>query len=332
MNKSRVLNLVVVVLSLLGVVSMLIGCNDGIVSTEGQDKESTAKTDKKNIPFFKKSLALISTIEKQTDLLLPLARKMPPPKSNEWRSFWPETEQSPQQYVLDMPSLVTPRLNTLYVKPLGFFTVEDYQILDKIVEFLGINFQTRVVVLDKEITELPPEAKRTNEYGEEQLSSVYITDVLLKEEMPEDAWGVLAVTPNDIFRADGIDKLYGDTLRYGRRGVISLYRLKENGSTSLLLSLKGASHEATHLLSVPHCVKYRCNMNGRITLEEFREAPLHYCPDCLCKLLFATGADINKRFTELMEFCKENDLGEELDYYSRAYSIINDQTLYQKPE
>ncbi len=302
---------------------IIFGCSeDSIISSAVEQSDKSAETKSDKSAYFKNSLQLIGMIEKKTDKLLPLAVKMPPVKHGEWRYFWNETEQSPQKYVLSMPSIVTDEKTTLYIKPIGKFNADDLRVLGKIAEYLRINFQTPVKVMNNSNDFFPPAAVRENAQGDKQLSSVYITDEILKKSMPDDAWGVLAVTTDDIFRAEGIHKLYGDTLRYGRRGVISLYYLKDGGRNSLSLALKGASHEATHILSLPHCVVYRCNMNGRITLEEFAAAPLHYSPDCLCKILFATGGDITRRFSELIEFCSENGLQEELDYYSRAYKII----------
>ena len=298
----------------------LFACDDSMLAL--QEKEDTLQDAPEANKYFKNSLKLIGMIETKTDKLLPLAVQMPPVKHGEWRDYWSEEEQSPQKYVLSMPSIVTEKLNTLYIKPVGKFAEDDYEVLRKIVDFSRASFQTRVVLLENTRDIFPDKAVRKNSAGDRQVSSVYITDVLLKSMMPDDAWGVLAVTTDDIFRAEGLNRLYGDSLRYARRGVISLYHLKHAGKTSLSLALKGASHETTHLLSLPHCVKYRCNMNGRITLEEFEAAPLHYCPDCLCKVIFATGGDIQKRFSELIRFCRENGLKEELDYYSRAYMII----------
>lgn len=307
-------------LFLLLTVLFMIGCSSEVDVAEKAG--STPADVSKGGAYFKKSLELVGMIEKNTDKLIPLAVELPPAKNGEWRTFWHEDEQSPQKYVLSMPSIVTDTLKTLYVKPVGRFSLDDKRIFEQIVEFLRINFQTDVVVMNGTSSNFPADAFRSNSKGEKQLSSIYITDIMLKEEMPDDAWGVLAVTPDDIYRAEGIDKQFGDSLLFGRRGVISLYHLKDGDATSLSLALKGASHEATHLLSIPHCVKYRCNMNGRITLEEFRTAPLHYSPDCLCKVIFATGADIEKRFSELIAYCSKNGLREELDYYSRAHSII----------
>lgn len=303
------------------VASIFAGCSSEELSTQSAENKAQDKTGS-NL-YFKKSLELMSLIEAQTDKLLPLAVKMPPVKNGEWRFYWPETEQSPQKYVTSMPITVTEQKNTLYLKPIGEFNDADLSVLQKMGDFLRANFQTPVVIMEKENDFFPKEAVKKNSQKDEQYSSVYITDVILKKAIPDDAWGILAVTPDDIYRAEGINKLYGDSLLFGRRGVISLYYLKKGNATSLSLALKGASHEASHLLSLPHCVTYKCNMNGRITIAEFEAAPLHYSPDCLSKVIFATGGDIRKRFIELISFCKDNSLRDELDYYSRALKIID---------
>ena len=159
------------VLLMLTVAGILFAC-DSSTLVEPKVNKSIQDTPAGN-KYFKNSLKLIEMIEKRTDKLLPLAVDMPPVKHGEWRDYWHEEEQSPQKYLLSMPSLVTEKLNTLYIKPIGKFSEQDMIILQKIVEFSRANFQTRVVLLENTGDIFPEKAVRKNS-GETGRSVQYI--------------------------------------------------------------------------------------------------------------------------------------------------------------
>ena len=62
------------------------------------------------------------------------------------------------------------------------------------------------------------------------------------------------------------------------------------------------THEAGHVLSIAHCVTYRCVMQGSNTLEESDGHPLHLCPLDLRKLEWNTGVDLAERNRKLRAF------------------------------
>lgn len=275
--------------------------------------------------LFKPRYARIEEYHRLALQLAPLQRDMPPVSPGDWRSFWKEPEQTPQQYVASFPVTANKLRSTLYVCRVGAMTGEDAEIFRRTVAYLAACFQCPV----REAPEIalalfPANAQRRVGRGEIAVNSVYLTDNLLKPRLPEDGWGIFALTAHDIYKADGLSMQYGDSLVFGRAAVLSLYHLRarDNQQLTLLRVLKGASHETAHMLSIPHCQHYLCNMNGRSGLPEFDRAPLHFCPDCLAKLLYATGADPLARFVALEGQARECGLRAEEAYSRRAAEII----------
>lgn len=261
----------------------------------------------------------MNELVRPTERLLPLQRPMPPVRPGDWRSFWKENSQTPQAYAADHPMTLTAERKVLYLCRVGVFTAAQEVMAQKIKEYLAVCFQCEVrFFADIALVSFPDSARRTGPNRQMQINSVYLTDKLLKPKLPGDAWGVMAITWLDIFSGAGLSEQYGDSLLYGRAGVISFYHLNSNDPVLRLeRALKGASHESGHLLSIPHCSHYLCNMNGRAGLNEFDRSPLHFCTDCLPKFLFATGADPMRRFAELTEFCDRNGIPE-ATYFRQA--------------
>jgi archaemetzincin len=65
-----------------------------------------------------------------------------------------------------------------------------------------------------------------------------------------------------------------------------------------------ASHELGHCFGIAHCVYYACAMQGTASIIEDARQPPYLCPIDLAKVLRATGADENKRYTSLLSFCE----------------------------
>ncbi len=111
-------------------------------------------------------------------------------------------------------------------------------------------------------------------------------------------------------------------------GVWSIYR---NGDPAagvdgfrqcLLRTIKTASHETGHMFSMAHCTAYECNMCGCNNRAESDRRPLYLGPECLAKVLWATGADSAKRFRTLAKFCHQHGLQHESEYYDKALKVL----------
>jgi archaemetzincin len=115
-----------------------------------------------------------------------------------------------------------------------------------------------------------------------------------------------------------------------RVGVWSIYR---NGDPNddeasfrlcLLRTLKTATHETGHMFSLAHCTAYECNMCGSNSRGESDRRPVEFCPECLAKLCWATGADPRKRFAKLNEFCREQGLDHQREFYERSLEALRE--------
>ena len=81
--------------------------------------------------------------------------------------------------------------------------------------------------------------------------------------------------------------------------------------------------KAGRMFSMLHCTAYECNLCGSNSRSESDGKPLYLCPECLAKLLYATGTDPKKRFKSLIDFCNLNGLMEEAGFYRRSLEAIN---------
>jgi archaemetzincin len=67
-----------------------------------------------------------------------------------------------------------------------------------------------------------------------------------------------------------------------------------------------------------HCIAYECNMCGSNSLPESDRRPLWLCPECVCKVCWATGTDIVARYRSLAKFCKANGFEREQEFYEKS--------------
>jgi len=86
-------------------------------------------------------------------------------------------------------------------------------------------------------------------------------------------------------------------------GVYSLRRLQtRDESLFAARALKLISHEAGHILSIPHCVRWRCVMQGANSALEQDGQPFHPCPEDARKMEWACGFDRQERNGRLAAF------------------------------
>ena len=81
-------------------------------------------------------------------------------------------------------------------------------------------------------------------------------------------------------------------------------------------------HEAGHAFGLPHCIVYRCNMNGSNSMSESDKKPLRLCPRCLKKLQWNRGFDVLARYEALLRFFKKHGLAEEATWTAARLARI----------
>ena len=135
--------------------------------------------------------------------------------------------------------------------------------------------------------------------------------------VPADALVFIGITEKDLF-ARGLNFVFGEGNLQNRCGVYSLTRY-ENDDEKLFLrrALKLMSHEVGHILSIHHCVTYRCVMQGANSLVEDDRHPMHLCPIDLRKLQWNTGFDPMERYRRLEKFYREHGYDADAEWVSQ---------------
>ncbi len=303
--------------------ALLAGCN-GAPPTRPEEP-TTKPLPPTPASFTSEERARLEALEAAVRALQPLNRKLPPPMAREWRAFWTEKAVPLRQYAVSYANEVTAERRVLYLCPLGKFTGAQHRMLKTTASFLKAYFQLETRLLPRVgIVRLPPDAVRKSpDDGHRQIEATYVTDKLLRAELPADAVAVLAITAEDLWMQDGRHTVFGQALLYGRAGVVSMYLLGTPGDPATRLRLlKCAAHETSHMFSITHTPDHYCVMNGRLSLAETDRSPLWFSPEGVAKLCWATGADPAKRFAVLAAWCREHGLQEEEAHWKKAEALV----------
>src|SRR5262249_52894881 len=156
---------------------------------------------------------------------------------------------------------------------------------------------------------------------DQQLLTGYILHEILEPERPSDALAYLAMTASGLWPGKGWNFVFGEANLRDRTGVWSIYRNGDPGEddTAFRLCLRRtlgtASHELCHILTMRHCIAFRCLMNGSNHQEERDRRLLHLCPVCLRKLGWNLRVEPVPYLSKLNAFCHDNGLGPERAWY-----------------
>jgi archaemetzincin len=262
--------------------------------------------------------------------LLPLHTPLGRPQPGDWLDRHDEAGQTYQQYLRSDPVKPTKARGILYVQPLGEFNKTQRKIIDQTAEFMGIYFGLPVKVCDDlPLSIIPAEARRKHpSWGMDQILSTYVLDRVLARRLPRDACAYIAFTTSDLWPGEGWNFVFGQASLRDRVGVWSIYRNGDPDESDaayklcLRRTMKTATHETGHMFSMAHCTLYECGMCGSNHREEADRRPIALCPHCLAKLCHATGADPEKRYEKLIEFCKKHGLDEERAFYEKSLAAL----------
>jgi archaemetzincin len=222
--------------------------------------------------------------------------RLGPPQPGEWRYSFRESPQSFEEYVGSCANRKTERRSVFYIQPLGAAGDRYRATIERMRAYAEVFFGVPAKVRDP----IPmfeegwvPERRQYN-------SSSLITQ--LAGMAPEDALVFIGITEKDLF-ARGLNFVFGEGNLQNRCGIYSLMRYETPDETLFLRrALKLMSHEVGHILSIHHCVSYRCVMQGANSLPEDDRHPMHLCPIDLRKLQWNTGFDVRERYRKLGEF------------------------------
>ena len=273
-------------------------------------------------PGRKEAAQFAAAIEK----LRPLHKKISKPGPNDWLAHHKEPGQTFREYLRYKPVTAHGKRNIIYIQPLGAFTESQRRIVKTTAEFMALFYDVEVKIKkDIPLSAIPAKARRVHpRWGMKQVLTSYVLHSVLKPRLPADAAAYIAFTGSDLWPGEGWNFVFGEASIRERVGVWSIYRngdpekSSEDYTLCLRRTLKTAVHETGHMFSMLHCTKYECCMCGSNHREESDRRPLWFCPECVAKVWWATGADPAKRYTGLSEFCAKHKLAAESDFYKKC--------------
>jgi predicted Zn-dependent protease len=222
--------------------------------------------------------------------------RLPAPRRGEWRSLVREREQSFEEYVRVCSNRKSPTRSRLVIVPLGDLEGRAAPTLGLLRDY-GASF----FGLDSSLAGAIPLLDAAHVPQRGQYNSSMILDDLA-DRTETDALVTLGVTDADLF-SRGKRYVFGEGNLERRVGVCSFARLgPADGPLFRRRALRLMSHEAAHVLSLPHCVRRRCLMQGANTIEECDGHPLQPCDEDFRKLCWNTGLDPAKRAADLAAF------------------------------
>lgn len=254
------------------------------------------------------------------------------PKSGDWLAEHRETGQGFNEFVKSKPNRPEKDRKKIYLQPLGQFPDEQVPLVESLKEYAAAYFAIEVKVLaplalnDKNIT------TRINQYTRKRqiLSSDVL--VILRRNLPADAFCVLAITMEDLYPEPSWNFVFGQASLYQRVGVYSFVRYdpafygrkrgKDYKEILLRRSCRVMAHETAHMFGLQHCIYFKCALNGSNHLKESDSRPLHLCPVCLRKLQYSIGFDVVTRYRNLLRFYRKVGLDNEAQWVASRLEWI----------
>jgi archaemetzincin len=251
---------------------------------------------------------------------------MPVPGPGDWLTAHPEPGQTYPQFVASWPNRPEGARRTLTIRPIGAFAPRSAPSLDFLKRFAAAYFGLPVKELPAMGLSGQGITERRNPYtGKRQLLTGDLR-IVLRQNLPADAFCLLGVTMEDLYPGPGWNFVFGEASLTERTAVYSFARYdpgfygeptRDGGTLRLLRSCKVLAHETGHMFGIKHCVYYACLMNGSNSMPETDAQPLHLCPVCLRKLQWSVGFDAIKRYRLLHTLCVEGGFEEEARWLAR---------------
>jgi archaemetzincin len=258
---------------------------------------------------------------------------MPEPGPHDWLAQHREKPQSFGQFLNQDTRVPGPQRRIIYLLPIGEFpqSAPPLPALSKIVHAF---FTLEVRVLPAvPSTAVAAKTRIHPSTGKRQLLA---PDVLrwLTKRLPEDAFGLMAITMEDLYPEESWNFVFGMASLGERVGVQSFARQdpaffgerREAGWQELALRRATWTlvHEISHMFGLTHCVYWKCVVAGSNHQAEADRRPLHPCPVCLRKLHSAIDFDPAVRETKLAEALRELGIDDEAEWSERRARWIRE--------
>jgi len=260
---------------------------------------------------------------------------MPAPGPHDWLAQHPEQPQTFAQFLDANTHVPAGARRILYLLPIGEFPADAPPLpaLAKIVHAF-FTLEVRVLPVVK-LTDVAAKTRRHPSTGKRQLLA---PDVLawLTRRLPDDAFGLVAITMEDLYPEPSWSFVFGMASLRERVGVQSFARQdpaffgepREDGWQQLALRRATWTlvHEISHMFGLPHCTYWSCVIAGSNHQAEADRQPLHPCPVCLRKLHSAIEFDPAAREAELARVLGELGIDDEAAWSARRAAWIRDGT------
>lgn len=231
-----------------------------------------------------------------------------PPQPGDWLDRFREDGQSLEEYVTRCANRRGPGREVFYIQPLGDAAERHRETLELMRAYAEAFFGVPAKIC-------APIPMFDNGWvaARGQYNSTMIIGQLA-ERVPPDALVYIGITGKDLF-AQGLNFVFGEGSLRLRTGIYSLVRY-DTPDPALFRrrALKLMAHEVGHILSIEHCVFFKCVMQGANSLAEDDRHPMHLCPVDLRKLQWNTGFDREGRYRKLEEFYRACGLAAEADW------------------
>lgn len=254
-----------------------------------------------------------------------------PPQSDEWLDC--QLDKTPDQnfrnYVASNPNRPCSNRKTIYLQPLCAAGENEgpafpngpwpsWRVLEAAVKmFYSPMIVTTLPAVPMECLKPRPDS-RASPFGK-QWNARQVLDAIVRQGIPNDAYGVMAVTMHDLYPKPEWNFVYGLARLKDRVGVFSFVRhtptggifqnpvaLAKREAQMLHRSLKTLLHEIGHMFGLKHCTWYNCLMRGSNGEGvEHQLNYLHLCPVCLRKLHWNIGNDIQTCYAGLLAIFQE---------------------------
>ncbi|MCR9245859.1 MAG: archaemetzincin [bacterium] len=268
----------------------------------------------------------VSELHARSLALSELHEPAPTVGSGDWLAEHEEPGQTFAEYLDEDPVAATAGRRRIYVVPIGEFDAGRQQVFDRTVEAVRHWFGLEVVVeAAVPLSAIPQNSMRQSNHGDWlQLHAGYLMRRVLRPNLPADAACRIGFVSADLWPGRGWNFVFGQASLRDRIGVWSLYRngdpneSKAAARLCLLRTVKTATHEIGHMFGMRHCTAWSCNLAGSNHQAESDRQPWRLCPECLPKLLRATGVDAGERFVALRRFGDGFGLAAEAEWFARA--------------
>ena len=258
------------------------------------------------------------------------------PAPGEWLAEHPERPQSFDDFLNASTNVPTPARRVVYVLPIGAFPdtappIERLQAITKAYFQLDVRVLPAVAIADVHAT------SRINPHTHRR--QLLAPDVLgwLTKRVPADAFGLIAITMEDLYPEPSWNFVFGMASLRERVGVQSFARQdpaffgEERGHDWQHIALRRATwtlvHEIGHMFGLTHCTYFKCVQAGSNHQQEADRRPLHACPVCLRKLHSAIAFDPAVREEELARVLAEAGIADEAAWSERRAHWIREGML-----